>query len=293
MPVYNAQEFVLQSLESIANSSYRNLEVIIIDDCSTDNTEKIIHDFIKTDERFFYFHNTSNRQVSISRNNALRKVTGEYITFVDSDDYISNDWIENLVHTAVTKDAHIVIGKTKQVKAEIEIDYNIKMLDEPKELFFSNIILNKNAVVWNKLYRTELIINNHIYFAPDIYIGEDLLFNYKAMFYALKIYYNDKGYYYYLRDNETSIMNKSQADNYCRNIQKVLNCIINFNNLVGKKNASVVKKQVRDILLQYYLADRHCKINMKELRSVDFLAPEMVKLHLLRKRLFRKEENKK
>jgi glycosyltransferase involved in cell wall biosynthesis len=290
MPVYNSQEFVLYSLQSIANSSYRNLEVIIVDDCSTDNTKQIITDFIKTDDRFLYFHNTSNRQVSMSRNNALRKVTGDYITFVDSDDYISEDWIESLVQTATTKDAHIVIGKTKQVTDGVETDYNMRTLDEPKELHFKTIMLNKNAVVWNKLYRTELILNNHIYFAPDIYIGEDLLFNYKAMFYALKIYYNDKGYYYYRKDNETSIMNKSQADTYCLKIQKVLNSIINFNNLVGDKNIKVMKKQVRDILLQYYLADRQCKIDMAELRNVDFIAPEKVKLHLLRKRLFRKNK---
>jgi len=293
MPIYNAQDFVLQSLKSIAESTHRNLEVIIIDDCSTDKTEEIVHDFIKTDDRFFYFHNTSNRQVSISRNNALRKITGEYVTFVDSDDYISKDWIENLVDTAITQDAHIVIGKTKQVLNEVEDDYKMRDLDEPKELHFNSITLNKNAVVWNKLYRTELIINNHIYFAPDIYIGEDLLFNYKAMYYALKIFYNDKGYYYYRKDNETSIINRSQADTYCRNIQKVLNSIINFNNLVGDKNIKVMKKQVSDILQKYYLAERHCKINMSELRNVDFIAPEKVKLNLLRKHLFRKNKKDK
>jgi len=293
MPVYNAQDFVLQSLKSIAESTHKNLEIIIIDDCSTDKTEKVVNDFIKTDDRFFYFHNTSNRNVSISRNIALRKITGEYVTFVDSDDYISKDWIENLVATAISKDAHIVIGKTKQVTNGVETDYNMKELDEPKELYFNSVILKKNAVVWNKLYRSELIINNHIYFAPDIYIGEDLLFNYKAMYYSLKIFYNDKGYYYYRKDNETSIMNKSQADNYCRNIQKVLNCIINFNNLVGDKNMHVMKKQVKDILRKYYRADRHCKINMSELRSVDFFAPEKVKLNLLRKYLFRKNRKGK
>jgi len=290
MPVYNAQDFVLQSLTSIAESSHKNLEIIIIDDCSTDKTEEIVNDFIRTDDRFFYLHNTSNRNVSISRNIALRKITGEYVTFVDSDDYISKDWIENLVTTAIAKDAHIVIGKTKQVTNGVETDYNMKDFDEPKELHFNSITLNKNAVVWNKLYRSELIINNHIYFAPDIYIGEDLLFNYKAMYYALKIFYNDKGYYYYRKDNETSIINKSQADTYCRNIQKVLNGITNFNNLVGDKNMHVMKKQVKDILRKYYLADRHCKIDMSELRSVDFIAPEKVKLNLLRKYLFRKNK---
>ncbi len=290
MPVYNAQNFVLQSLKSIAESTHKNLEVIIIDDCSTDKTEEIIHNFIQNDDRFFYFHNTSNRNVSISRNNALRKITGEYVTFVDSDDYISKDWIENLVDSAIAKDAHIVIGKTKQVTNGVETDYKIKELDdEPKELHFNSITLNKNAVVWNKLYRSELIVNNHIYFAPDIYIGEDLLFNYKAMYYALKVFYNNKGYYYYRKDNETSIMNKSQAENYCRNIQKVLNGIINFNNLVGDKNIHVMKKQVKDILRKYYLADKNCKINMSELRSVDFIAPEKVKLNLLRKHIFRKK----
>jgi glycosyltransferase involved in cell wall biosynthesis len=294
MPVYNAENYVLQSMKSIAESTHKNLEVIIVDDCSTDKTEEIIHNFIKNDDRFFYFHNTSNRNVSISRNNALRKITGEYITFVDSDDYISKDWIENLVDSAIAKDAHIVIGKTKQVTNGVETDYKIKELDdEPKELHFSSITLHKNAVVWNKLYRSDLIINNHIYFAPDIYIGEDLLFNYKAIYYALKVFYNNKGYYYYRKDNETSIMNKSQAENYCRNIQKVLNSIINFNNLVGDKNIHVMKKQVKDILRKYYLADKNCKINMSELRSVDFIAPEKVKLNLLRKHLFRKKQKNK
>ena len=99
VPVYNSEKYLDECLKSIQKQSYRNFEVICVDDGSTDNSANIVNEYIKTDTRFQLF-TQSNSGVSAARNLGLSKVSGEFICFVDSDDIIDNLFLENLINLA-------------------------------------------------------------------------------------------------------------------------------------------------------------------------------------------------
>ena len=95
MPSYNTDKFIGQSIESVLNQTYTNWELIIVDDCSTDNTDEIVKKY--TDNRIRYFKNGCNSGAAVSRNKALREARGEYVAFLDSDDLWSNDKLEKQI----------------------------------------------------------------------------------------------------------------------------------------------------------------------------------------------------
>lgn len=98
VPGYNVEKYIITCLESIENQTYQNFEVIIIDDGSTDNTGNICDQFSKKDNRFKVWH-TQNGGISKARNIGLEKAKGEYIVFIDSDDYVHKDYIKRLTET--------------------------------------------------------------------------------------------------------------------------------------------------------------------------------------------------
>ena len=91
MPVYNAEKYLDRSISSIINQTYDNLEILLIDDCSTDNSYNILKEYAKKDKRIKVFHNQENQHVSETRNVGIRNSTGKYLYFIDSDDFIDND----------------------------------------------------------------------------------------------------------------------------------------------------------------------------------------------------------
>lgn len=92
MPSWNTEKFIAESVESVLRQTYKNLELIIVDDCSTDNTDEVVHSF--SDPRIRYYHNRNNSGAAITRNHALKKAQGEWIAFLDSDDLWMPDKLE-------------------------------------------------------------------------------------------------------------------------------------------------------------------------------------------------------
>ena len=126
VPVYNVKEYLSKCLDSILCQTYKNIELILIDDGSTDGSEKICDDYAKKDNRVVVYHQT-NFGVSVSRNKGLKLANGIYITFVDADDYISKDYIIDLKKN-INDSIDIVISNAKDVIDDKIVDYkNIKM----------------------------------------------------------------------------------------------------------------------------------------------------------------------
>ncbi len=212
IPVYNAEKYLKQSIESVLSQTYHNLEILLINDGSQDNSREICEFYKKKDSRIKVYHK-QNGGASSARNIGLKFCKGKYIVFVDADDYVKKDYLEYLYHNL------------KKYKVDISI-CNICLFDENKKYekgcrlnsryMNCNDELNycKNKFLYGpygKLFVRELIEN--IYFDTRIFIGEDSLFVAEAIKRSNALYYDSRVLYMYRR-NPTSIMHTDDIEKW-------------------------------------------------------------------------------
>lgn len=166
IPCYNAEKCVLFTLDSIINQTYKNLEIICIDDCSKDNTLKILEDYVKNDARIKVLSNGKNSGVAKTRNNGLKIAKGDYIAFVDSDDVWHLDKIEKqiqfmiennykLTYTSVDfiDDNGVIVGKPFIISEKVNY----------KELLKQNIITLSSSVISKEILKDRLFHDDHLH----------------------------------------------------------------------------------------------------------------------------------
>lgn len=216
MPVYKVPEkYLSSSIESILRQSYKNIEVILVDDGSPDNCGKICDSYSRFDARIKVIHK-ENGGVSSARNCGLETAQGEYILFIDSDDTLKTNAIEMLFQTAMKTNADITICSCNHVGKKYEKNKrnkksNIIMKTVTQEEAIDYLTYNievfdglESTVVWGRMYKKSIL--NGVFFNKKMNIGEDFIFNYLAICNSSIITYcNSKLYNYnYL---ETSVMN--------------------------------------------------------------------------------------
>lgn len=236
IPVYNTEKYVEKCINSIRNQSYKNLEIIIIDDGSTDDSSLICTNLSKKDERIVY-KKIKNGGVSNARNYGLKISTGDFISFVDSDDYISNDYIEKLVKIAIEKNSQIVVCGLTEVTPETEQKISIykEMKERCKDITFPKKIedylltfeFNSSC---SQLISKDLININNIEFNKNIKYGEDMLFSLDCYINSKKTYYLKQYGYYYIR-NDNSAMGKVDT----KSINKYYDDNLNSTNIILNK----------------------------------------------------------
>ena len=178
VPIYNKSDTVRCCLESLLKQSYKNIEIILVDDGSTDDTYEICDSFAKKDDRVRLLKN-KHGGVSNARNFGLQVATGEYIQFVDADDFLCEDMCLKLITAVKDSKSDVVVCSYKKHARKITIEKscpnfqcdNIVAFREKFAFLFENALFNPP---WNKLYRKDKIAT---YFPENFSIGEDLLFN--------------------------------------------------------------------------------------------------------------------
>ncbi len=172
VPVYNAEKFIEDGINCALKQSYQNFELILVNDGSTDNTLEILNKF-KNNKKIKIF-NKENGGVYSARNYGIKEATGDYLTFLDADDYFDQDFLQTMVDNI--EDNDILIAGYKQV----DVNHNL--------IFDRNKILSKyrQMVIWSKLYNMEFIKKNNLLFEP-IKICEDIDFSLTAYSKANKI----------------------------------------------------------------------------------------------------------
>ena len=213
IPVYNMEKYIEECLDSVFNQTYKNIEVIIINDGSTDNSKDIIKKFILKYKNIIYIEQL-NQGLSMARNNALDYVNGEYVLFLDSDDYLEKDCIELIYKKAKEKDCDMVIMGHRKVyddKLYHKDEYCINNLDENKLYsgkYVANMMLENKIQGYccDKLIKMELIKKNNLYFEPNKYI-EDLYPIFKLVHNCKKVNFVNKPLYNY-RQLESSSSHK-------------------------------------------------------------------------------------
>lgn len=182
IPVYNVAPFIAACIQSVINQTYRDIEIIFVDDCGTDNSINLIKDFIANhceDWDIKIVHHDHNRGLSAARNTGLKTATGDYVYFLDSDDSISSNCIELLLNEASKNNCDFVIGDYSDTLGE-----NASPLLLESGCLRDKDILHSYAkglwyvMAWNKLCKRDFLLGNNLYFEEGIN-HEDVIWTFK------------------------------------------------------------------------------------------------------------------
>lgn len=265
VPVYNVSEYLCRCLDSIVRQSYIYLEIIIVDDGSTDNSLKICNNYKNKDKRIKVYHK-NNGGLSSARNFGLKKASGEYITFIDSDDFINKYYIEKLYKSIkdTNSDISCCFFKTfcKKIPLFEENNNDIKQslfdrIEAINDMMYGNKINNSASC---KLYKRKLF--NDITYPLNIYF-EDLATTYKVLQKAKRIIlFEDELYYYYQR--RTSILHQINE----KKIEDLIHVINNMN--YDLKENVLLEKSIlaRTINAHFYIYRNSNNKKIKELSKI-------------------------
>lgn len=214
IPVYNIADYLPQCLDSVQGQSYENIQVLLVNDGSTDASPAICREYVRRDSRFQLI-DKANSGVSDSRNQALERAEGKYIQFLDGDDWLTPDATETLVHAAESTGADLVLahfyrvaeeraaprGHIKKERVLTRQEFAEEMIKAPANYYY--------GVLWNKLYRRSIIEAHRLRFDSQVNWCEDFLFNLEYIERVRLVSAVPRPIYYY-RKRENSLVT-SQA----------------------------------------------------------------------------------
>lgn len=174
IPVYNAEKTLGYCLDSILNNTYKDYEVILINDGSKDNSQKIIDRYVEMYPKKFRSYSQKNSGTAVARNKGIEYSRGKHIFFIDNDDYIDKDYIERFIDAIEEKDAEMVIGGYRRVKPNGKEMFVRKAIDSPWTKYMM-------VAPWGRVYKRVAIIHSGIHFLENK-IWEDVYFNIIANF---------------------------------------------------------------------------------------------------------------
>ena len=212
VPVYNVEKYLYRCVKSILNQGYSNFELILVDDGSKDKSSKMCDEFKNNDKRIRVIHK-ENGGLSSARNAGIKAAIGEYICFVDSDDWIEKNLLEEFVKVVDEQDDVFVYGHrmVKEYKVFDDKDYPVETISGAVAL--DKFVLNKiNGYAWNKIVRRTLLFKYDIFF-PEGRNYEDIPTTYKIFIHARKVKITEKPLYNYFVSNSNSITSKDNAKN--------------------------------------------------------------------------------
>lgn len=223
IPVYNSEKYLRHCCDSILRQDYKNYEVLLINDGSTDNSGDICEYYTTIDERFKVFHKY-NSGVSSARNLGIKESKGDFITFVDSDDYLAPDYLCQLI---INSSYDLVVGGCTNVneKNEISSQSNNILIEIEKDNFVDMFnVIDKSLILdapWNKLFHSSIIKQYDLRFSTELNYGEDKLFTLNYIQYCNSIIQlNNNSYYYRNYPNNKYILSSDYRLKWINMIEK-------------------------------------------------------------------------
>jgi glycosyltransferase involved in cell wall biosynthesis len=233
IPVYNVEKYIEKCILSILNQSYSDYEIIVVDDGSKDRSGEICDRYAREYDNITVIH-IPNGGVSNARNVALAKAKGDYIWFIDSDDYIETNALE-IIKSHIEKysnmdllifDATVVDEQGKElgkISSDLPCGQSIKFES-------CRDFVHVNTSLWNRIYRTEVIRNKQLLFEHNITIAEDLLFNYKYLLECQNVYYEKDELYYYIQRKNSAMSGAGKN----KDVEKVFERLVLYYKENGK-----------------------------------------------------------
>ncbi|NOU87842.1 glycosyltransferase [Paenibacillus sp. LMG 31460] len=283
VPVYNCEKFISKCLDSIIHQTYSNLEIVIVNDGSTDRSEEIVNEFMEKDARIVYYYQ-DNSGPSDARNHGINKSTGEYLAFIDSDDTVDRYYIEYLISRMLTTGVDLVCCGYKDISVYGILnctDFNFEISNSQHD-FIDLVCKGTGGVLWSKLFKKEIIIKHNMKMDKDIFMSEDLIF---VLQYALhcKSFAAIEGHlYYYNRLNQNSISSNISID-YIQNyiaVCKHLENIFYLANLNENKTNEVITKRIQDMVINLVqqqsinikvIGMKHAICNVEKIISIQYV----------------------
>ena len=271
VPVYNTEKYLEKCLDSLISQTLTNIEIIIINDDSTDNSLKILNKFILLDNRIKLINLENSKGPGNARNIGINISQGEYISFVDSDDYINHNMYQNMYNKVKEQNSDICFCNFYLIDENENILSKSSFKGEQKELnnlYLSNILSsNITTGIWAKIYKRKLISKNSILFDNENKY-EDIMFSFLCSYHAKKITYLNEYHYYWLqlqnsRSKKISIQNIDDRINVMLDIKSFL---IN-NNLYNDLKKDYVLGFTRHLYIYLYNSIIKYSINSDYLRS--------------------------
>ena len=283
IPVYNVEKYLEKCVQSVLDQTLKEIEVFLVDDGSSDNSWSIVKKIAKLDKRVVAIQQ-ENAGAAVARNRGLDLAKGEYIGFVDSDDYVDNDYFEKLYKTAIREKADIARA---YVQAEIETSngYQIAHSTSGYDYFYNvkskmDVIENKLSLTssnWLAIYRRSVLEKNKVRFVSEIRTGQDNIFNLHMSYYANKVVFVDEDTptYYHMVRRDGSLMTgyNFTVDGLLSRVL-VINETVRFLNSIEDYDTSVYAFRIKDVFDFFH--SRLIKTNVdKESRQqlIDMLVP--------------------
>lgn len=277
VPIYKVELYLEECVDSIISQTYRNLEIILINDGSPDNCGKICDDYALKDDRIKVIHK-KNGGISDTRNTGVEACTGEYIAFVDSDDILHPQFIEILYQNLISNKAMISCCSFQKFKHTSEINYVLSEKkvetftgDEFLETLYEPNWIPQNVVVWNKIYRKSILEKLRF---PLGMLHEDEFVFHEIYYGQKKIVYSPMKLYFYRKHRESITQNQTRI-NY-KNIKEAHQIRIDYG--IKNNNIDFVKKTKLNLLkvaiYAYYYTSFDKKIR-KDILKKPFLLLEL------------------
>ena len=289
VPVYNVEKYLSKCLDSLINQTLKDIEIICVNDGSTDSSLAILKDFANNDSRIKIL-DKQNEGVSVARNTGIEVATGQYLMFVDSDDYLVENACEKALiaieheNSDICIFGHYDLVDEKLVKSSVNKD--IIKAQKQNNQTYTDFSIN----IWDKIYNREFLIRNSINFIPNLKTSEDVIFNFICQFNNPKVSYSTEPLYVYRLASENSATSKSYIKSDIESLKQFMGLEIfkrqNLSsqlNVVGrflagcywaykKFNKDNVDAEIREMLefveAQYHLTDL---LKLKRYRTLKFL----------------------
>ena len=259
--LYNKEKNIEKCLKSLINQSLKEIEIIVVDDCSTDNSLNICTSF--DDKRIITISNKKNMGIGYTRNLGIKKAQGEYIAFVDADDYVEKEMYERYYNYCVNNQIDLLNTNYNKVIDNKKVLFNVPEFNPTNINNNLNIINLINYGPCNKLFKRELIIDNNIYFDEKNKF-EDMIFIAKSIRSANNIGYLKDAYYNYVihDSSETTTIDERTFDIFDV-MKQVDDVYINFKNTDELVYLNIVE------ITRYMLKQKHQKTKKLRDRFID------------------------
>ena len=271
LPIYNVEKYLKKSVQSVQNQTYRNLEIILVDDGSKDSSGRICDELSKEDSRIQVVHK-NNGGLASARNSGYEVATGEYVMYIDSDDCVKEDTVKKCVDAIERDKSDVVIFGYEKVSEDGNIlevcswDNKIYSHNEMTEHLYRAICEMSFGYAWNKLYRKSILDKSGVLGDAKVIDREDLIYNMELLKYWNKITYIDYVGYEYLQ-RSTSLLHNS---NLAR-----LNGVEYFVERVHDIDVGEAQGKVFNMVVLHYLADAiikniiwNAELNAKEKKQL-------------------------
>lgn len=264
IPVYNVEDYLKSCLDSVINQSLNNIEIIVVNDASTDSSKEIIMDYCSKYKEIIFIDKVKNSGLSAARNTGLEVANGEYISFIDSDDWIESDMIEVMYNEAKKANADIALCEMMYEYESYQVYKNITVNKKylNREQYIKELLTQQHNIesfVMVKIYKRSLLLDNNIKFSEYIKYKEDIDFSIRLSFMVDKVVCIQKPFYHYIQRANSIVhsFKEHYIDDMFVYLQKIEQIIETYS---LKKNlynefVSLVNREITHMMLFINISD--------------------------------------